>query len=319
MGTVSSKNIQRFPYDEAVVSLLYERYGPVPDTYAAMVGRDLEAKEAKYDHDLRSTIESFDYNKLSSVMMIGKDITGTVSSPVWSRFSLLEPYYCDFSFSFSIVSSYVLGMLVDSFLERHWNDISIDIRFLRVIPYFYSRLGWIWEGYCHKKIPNMAQIDVIDFETGEAITLKGLPINNVIRVKGPTLPSHAGAGYHMPVVRGLATFDAFSITETGEVVTFQYTSGAYLRDDNYWGEDEHYKAAQYHYITKKLDSIVVALGKESDLLPWKASGTWHHVLVVPEIEVELEDLVATLQVHDSGNRKWASHVKQYVAELKMEK
>jgi hypothetical protein len=207
MGTVSSKYIQRFPYDEAVVSLLYERYGPVPDIYAAMIGRDIAAKEANYDLVLRSIIASFDYGKLSDVTWNGIDWTGTVSSPVWSRFSLLEPYR---EFSFSIVSSYVLGMLVDSFLERHWKEISIDIRLLQEIPYFYSKQGWIWEGYCHRKIPTLTQLDVTDFESGKAVTLKGLP-TNVTHVIGRKLASQC-AGHYLPAVRDQAMFDAFSIT-----------------------------------------------------------------------------------------------------------
>jgi hypothetical protein len=98
---------------------------------------------------------------------------------------------------------------------------------------------------------------------------------------------------------------------TTEVFTFQYTTIVKYSSKS----DE---AAQN--VTRKLDSIVVALGKESDLLPWKASGTtWHHVLVVPETKVKREDLAMAMRVHDSRDRKWTSHVKKYVLKLKMEK
>jgi hypothetical protein len=288
------------------VSLLYERYGPAPHTYAAMVGRDLEDKGANYDRAIRTTIASHHYDELAKISESAK-----ISSPVWSRVALVEPESTgSHRFAFSVVTSYVQGILVDSLRERHWDYICQRLM-LSDILYFYSPLGWVWEGYCHRQIPTISQLDVTDFETGEAVTLKGLP-TNVIRVKEARLVT-LGACYYMPAVRDQAKFDAFSITQAGEVVTFQYTT--------FW--EEHWltdRADRCDYITKKLDSVAVALGKESDLLPWKAGGTWHHVLVMPEgdSEVKRKDMVKTLLMQDSGNRRWTSHVKRYVCRLRVE-
>jgi hypothetical protein len=220
------------------------------------------------------------------------------------------------TFVFSIVTSFAQGILVDCFLKLpiHWSETCERFRRLSAIPHFDSPLGWIWESDCHSKMPKMAQFDATDFDTGEIVTFEKLP-ENVIRVKEARLVSRrTPAGYYMPAVRDPAKFDAFSITKGGDVVVFQYSS---FSDPDFY--DRH-PVFDTDFVMRKLDSIVVALGKNNSLLPWKAGGrTLRHVLVVPETEVKREEVAMAMQVHDSGVRKWTSHVKKYLFTLRMER
>jgi hypothetical protein len=304
------------PYMKNIAPKVYERYGSGPREYAKerngwqKLDLDLRDKGNFLDYArLLNLSMTFDDNYQDRMMLQPRSRASSESARGQSQSGLGERT----RFAFSFVTSHVQGILVDSFLhkEKCWEDACARFRGLSAIPHFDSPLGWIWESYCHSKIPSMKQLDVTDFETGKVVTLKDLP-TKVIREARPEI-YYDRKGYYMPMVRDPATFDAFSLTSRG-VVMFQYSA---FFDRDFYDPDRR-TVFDADFATRKLDSINDALGEEKERMYGKYM-MWYHVLVVPETEVKREDVAMAMQVHDSGDRNWTSRVKKCVLTLKMER
>jgi hypothetical protein len=302
------------PYTEEVASRLYERYGPVPRNYKDMAGSDVDSRMKDYDDKLRYAIARLNFTKLDNLSRAHESTHGDISD-----FSLLMQLQPAFDrrpgFVYSVITSYVQEILFDSFIVPKWHEFygklrveaEIHARRARVssFPEFGSPLGWLWSGYCHSKIPTMAQLDgVIDLEaTCEAfknVSFDGMP-KNVIRVKGAMALDSEQVGYHKPAVPDQAAFDAYSVTEDGVVVTFQYTS-------------------DYASEFGRLNDIFVKLGKNrGGGRDTERPDMWHHVLVVPDMEfsegVKFVDKVKAVKLQDPGGCSF----RQYVLSLKVER
>jgi hypothetical protein len=278
-------------------------------------------KELHYDAALRSIIGNLSYSQFVNLPW-AYNSTEIIDTSVSSRLVLAQPAFS--SFRYSIVTSYVHEILADSLLERGLGNFFI---FLRSEPD-----KWLWEGYCHSKIPTMSRLDVtrIDLysKTGqvENVSFEGMPQNVIYAKDSMLLTASEQVGYYRRAVPSpdLTTckFDAYSITEHGETIIFQYT-------DPY----------SYQYVTNRsLYEIFVELEKNRGQGSGGNQDTekkmWHHVVVISNVENKgLMDLVHSVvrwedmpgrQRHSgrtecSTDPEWRSHIRQYVLGLKTEK
>jgi len=243
--------------------------------------------------------EAYREEILSAMNMLGTDdlqrlATETGYRELSSKLLCLNPRDC-YSASYSINTPYIAEMLFLKYQSRLWEDVHRLFLAFRSIPETTTAAGWLWEGFCHRAIPDIAQLKLNHCQSNTTVTLKCVrkrfPINSLKDLD--SMPKDAG--YYQPAVRNKATIDAFGITDAKQIVLFQYT------------------VSEHHAIkVVGLDKLADALPE--GLLPFKGN-TWYFVWVVP---TQMRGSVQE-QVIEDGKRKWASarepYVRQYVLGL----
>jgi hypothetical protein len=160
-----------------------------------------------YDRAIRSLVRDLDIGKLD-ILSRGTDyaIRGVSAS---SLLVILLPGERR-RFLWQLIASYIRELIMEAFLARHWDELYLRFSTLDKVPQMDTASGWLWDGFCHARLPLMAEFDVTELATGDVVHLSSMPTSVVY---AHTAKTKDAIGHYRPTVRNQPTFDAFSITD----------------------------------------------------------------------------------------------------------
>jgi len=196
---------------------------------------------------------------------------------------------------FRIASPYVSAKLYESLLSRERAKLVKWFRGFSCIPETGTAAGWIWEGYCHRTLPNLSSLAITSLDDKKKELLNLVPSRQIDFKVLEEIPNEPSPGYYAPVTRNHKTFDAFSVTDNNRVVLMQFTVSSDHPEPKGLG----------------LDALADVLSK--DFRPFRGCS-WLFIWIVPKETV----CYVTAKLPTEGHWKaWQKQgtLKQYVATL----
>ena len=198
---------------------------------------------------------------------------------------------------YRIVSPYVGVKVYEHIQSGGRDELARWFRRFSNIPETGTPAGWLWENHCHKTLSRKSDLEITSLDDKKTEILKLVPSNqNAFRVL-KAIPKKPSPGYYALVARNNQTFDAFSVTDTNQIVLMQFTVSPDHPPPKGTG----------------LDDLADVLS--NDLRPF-SGNPWLFIWVVPK---GMEDSVKAKNPVGGKRVGWQNKdtVKQYVASFEL--